>query len=401
MFVDARPQTDSSVDMKICAHQYTPHTKMLKRENDPLFWRLSDNFEPTPNPAWRRTTISTIEMLREIEHVQQQFQDAPPLVQNYIKSSHASMINFAHSSNLCNNVGMENLDETHDLCTAYLELGEPENRGELETIRTFECLLADRKLLDGNRTISHQAWSAHITLEDINELHMVLMKNRTDNPGKFRTDDAGPNAIQFRIYTLTDFLSDKLEGHDKLPLSEIFKLAALIMYNFITILPFKEGNGRMAQILGMHILSLAHFSPFPIAAYSNASIRDVWWDAIRSCRGARDQLPRDLTALLVESSWASWNRVKRDLERFVHDGKPLLGHVSIPKFIRRAKTQQEIDQFVHARWKLLRHSIRLPPQPSQEQLKAESTAAFAAFVNANQPNFVYELEDHCLVIIQQ
>ena len=151
-----------------------------------------------------------------------------------------------------------------------------------------------------------------------------LQAGKSAKPDTYRAAHAYPNGWEFaysdpseienHLFLLTDALADKLNNRVSLSLLDLFKLSALVMFNFLDIHPFSDGNGRLARILASYILSLAHFSPVSISSFSDLKDRDVYLDVIQACRDSSDQRPRDLTALLVESSWIAWRRIKSVLD---------------------------------------------------------------------------------------
>ena len=112
-------------------------------------------------------------------------------------------------------------------------------------------------------------------------------------------------------------------------LESIFKAAAMLLFAFLAIHPFTDGNGRLGRLLCSYTLSA--FSPFHTAVYNafRASSRKDYIDALVAARQnvkepeskirfkaeaeayaqrLISQSPVDLCALIVESNWFTWKR---------------------------------------------------------------------------------------------
>lgn len=90
----------------------------------------------------------------------------------------------------------------------------------------------------------------------------------------------------------------------------LYKLAAWFLFELICYHPFADGNGRLCRLLASHILS-AH-APFATPIYNIFSqiAGETFLEAIVSCRENSDgtHFPMDLTSLIIESSWLTWQK---------------------------------------------------------------------------------------------
>ena len=114
----------------------------------------------------------------------------------------------------------------------------------------------------------------------LRQTHAVLLQNtrgKDKGPGEFRDDSVyivGNNAVYFTpppasyvplaMDNLVEFMLDK-EHYIPVPIK-----AALIHYQFESIHPFRDGNGRMGRMLFPLYLHAADFLPYPTALYMSS-----------------------------------------------------------------------------------------------------------------------------------
>ena len=82
-----------------------------------------------------------------------------------------------------------------------------------------------------------------------------------------------------------------------------FRCAAWILYNFVNVHPFADGNGRMCRLLASHCLYLVFSFPCPIYNIYAPTKRDDYIDAIKKARKFDGKELGDLVALIIESGW--------------------------------------------------------------------------------------------------
>lgn len=154
-----------------------------------------------------------------------------------------------------------------------------------------------------------------ITLEDILNLHEILMKNLVENEkcGHFRkgviyvVDDLGDGREQLRYegpppekvaHLINELLKWIVEA-DKAGLHPII-LAGLFHLQFVTIHPFTDGNGRMARLLASLILYQRDWDFRKIIVLEDYYNRDrlAYYNALNAVQGKHYHEDEDATSWL-------------------------------------------------------------------------------------------------------
>ena len=142
--------------------------------------------------------------------------------------------------------------------------------------------------------------------ECIQDTHKILMKNLIDKEkcGEFSTglkmasDDRHfypkfetKEKIYDKIQTVVDRYNATIDYMNSCPdldsvrrISMYFRCAAWILYNFVNVHPFADGNGRMCRLLASHCLYLVFPFPCPIYNIYAPTKRDDYIDAIKKAR---------------------------------------------------------------------------------------------------------------------
>ena len=178
----------------------------------------------------------------------------------------------------------------------------------------------NREVLNYRDTLNHaiQIGSEKISEELVLELHKILMKGvrgEHKSPGEYRTvqvlvgskgdtvDTAKfvplpPEQVPWKIVNLFEYMND--------PDENILLCAALSHYQFETIHPFTDGNGRMGRLIIMLILNKRGILRYPVlylSGYFN-NYRDEYIDRlnrIRECDDFESWVDLFLDALIEQS----------------------------------------------------------------------------------------------------
>ncbi|CAG2204116.1 unnamed protein product [Mytilus edulis] len=233
-----------------------------------------------------------------------------------------------------------------------------------------------RNLLRGYRHLKHEF--NHLSKKDqsnyvgeidiekcIQECHEVLMldlSNETKTqPGKFSvlprsanfegkdypypwyaTEEIAYQAVDTIVLEYNKMVTEISEIEDKHEkLERTLKCATVLLFGFLTLHPFSDGNGRLARLLCSHCLKV--LCPFPTSIYNVFSVsnRDEYVralvDARRDLKLSPDQIeyaedakkvaitileqtPNDLCSLVIESNWFTWRqflrRIGEDIDLF-------------------------------------------------------------------------------------
>ena len=85
--------------------------------------------------------------------------------------------------------------------------------------------------------------------------------------------------------------------------SMYIRCAAWILYHFVSLHPFADGNGKMCRLLASHCLYLVFPFPCPIYNIYAPTDRKDYLDAINRARKTNDKDLGELIALMIESGW--------------------------------------------------------------------------------------------------
>jgi hypothetical protein len=356
---------------------------------------LTLDFQPTERPPWRPASAPpTSAMLAAIAAASARVAALPPHLGVPLRERFArsEAVAFVLNSNRLELVGTQDDAETHELCARATAAVEAPDRKSRETMQTHLALLCAHRLrAEARAALAAEGAPAHhvllVTPDSQCEVHAELMRGLVAQPGSYRRADARPQGFSFlypppeaisnRMLAWTDTVNDLVVALSAVTLPSAFGLAALVLFHSVDVHAFEDGNGRLCRILANAMLSEHHFfpvglQPFTVSSGSSAhednhlAWRSVYIDAIEACRGDAARRPADLAALLIESSWAAWQRVEALVAQTVDsEGAALLGEIALNGRVGLAARAR-----AEARWGSLCHCRRLGGRP------LEGTAAW-------------------------
>jgi Fic family protein len=347
------------------------------------------NFQPTERPSWRmiRDQNDTIPKISEMITQILQYENTWRRKENtnqYSAVKKHMYLEFLYQIQIGEEIGVDGRDNFADIINNEENFEDGTNSSQdslpssqdaedlfnkknidtrsakiTETINLLRGYRHLKKVLKHNDTQNEER-SSYLGILDvevcINKCHEILMKDVMTKdktvPGKFsvlmrytefngekyyyphyETEDVAHEAVQAIVdqynKMLYEISNDKSERNK---LENSFKCASVLLFGFLTLHPFSDGNGRLARLLCSHCLNM--FSPFPTAIYNvfSPSTRDDYITAIVNARtnlelssdklfsDARgeamlilEQKPADLCSLIIESNWFTWRRFLRNI----------------------------------------------------------------------------------------
>jgi Fic family protein len=220
-----------------------------------------------------------------------------------------SLVNFIHQSNIGEDVGTQSKEETKEVIDSYASSKVNTLIQEhLETLNTYKALLHIIKL---SEETEH---TGIITVQLIQEINEILMEGLHPRCGKIRISDVYTKTLDGEKYfypswkTIEDKFYCVIDQHNRHmfsiegkemetcdKLEYLIKAASWLLFNFLDVHPFSDGNGRTGRLLVAYVLMV--LLPFP--AHFCCSRRD-YIDAIVSCRRHYNGIPSLIAALLVD-----------------------------------------------------------------------------------------------------
>ena len=277
-------------------------------------FEILDKIEVPETPPWRdgSDVPTTSKMLTDIaNNLINRFRNT----QDYQRKLYDLKVKFVLNSNCGENEGTQTMDSTVSAL----------NKRDGERISSEEQV--SKNLLDAINHLESRNSGADRGLLDVEECiqdtHKVLMKNllKSNKVGEFSTEkkmagdghvypdlDTKEHAYN-EVQTIVDRYNATIDYIKNARLDPIkqnsmyIRCAAWILYNFVALHPFADGNGRMCRLLASHCLYLVFPFPCPIYNIYAPTERHDYLAAIKkaSCHNGKNL--GDLVALLIESGW--------------------------------------------------------------------------------------------------
>ena len=262
------------------------------------------NFEISGFPAWRREktkTSSTNDMLGRVS-------TSLTNVDVGDRERERMRQEFVRITCIGEDVGPKTKDDVMHL---FVD-SSPTAREQVEAQNIYRALLETETI---RREMDRTGF---LTYQQVLRLHEILMEGVHHGNGTLRvnpaytTRDTGifyypsPDCLEQRLYTIIDQHNDHMVEWDRWgrPFDLLVKCAAWLLFNFVDLHPFPDGNGRTCRLLANYVLGLS--VPFPVAICNEQASRDAYLAAIIQCSLCPENGLGDLAAMLVEGLWVGW-----------------------------------------------------------------------------------------------
>jgi Fic family protein len=145
----------------------------------------------------------------------------------------------------------------------------------------------------------------------LKDIHEIVGKGIIANCGSYRKNFACPaqenwvyllpDKIPTKLDELCQFIRSEVEKSDPDDTSNLVKISATFLTNFLHIHPFSNGNGRVARLAISWLLWLITIVPVPL--YANINSRETYLQCLRNSRSVDNPIfmPMDLARFILES----------------------------------------------------------------------------------------------------
>ena len=294
-------------------------------------------FQPTEVPGW--DNVSTTQKLMQIVAWTEQYQSLPTVAKTFVQSGYCrtALARFVLSANLSEGTGLDDLDSTQEVLEAAATVSGKAAAETKQLGDAMQLLASYHTEMSASQT-QHGLEALTLTPDIICHVHRQLMHGLIHNAGELRKGDAYGGFAAGSIYfyqpaellpslllTVCDFYNQALRtvanSADQVPV--LYRLAAVLFVQIVTVHPFSDGNGRLARLLASHVLRSV--TPFPVTPYADGTdlTRTVYLDAIMAARLAdgtensfmKLSAPADFAALLIHAGWEGWQGCFNSMER--------------------------------------------------------------------------------------
>ncbi len=315
----------------------------------------------------RKITADVIdEMLKFITEKRSRYEGLSKVAKDHCEKHFATTmaVNFVHQASKAKCDDRKTFDGTEQLLEKYKDQDDPTlSHSDKECINISRALRASfygqPDDLESNWTELRR--SGQLTVDVVRDLHKTLLKGfenggkireREGDRGDVKTSYGGkihyypiPEVVEMKFYGIIDEHNIHADHEDK-DTAYIFKCAAWLFFELISLHPFYDGNGRVCRLLANYVVSL--ITPFPVSIYNTNSTdrnRENYIDAIVLGRKDREKGLGDLASMLVESAYIGW----KDLFQYLEQGgllrsKPTAGPIVVQKS-HKDQTEDRVKRF--------------------------------------------------------
>ena len=291
----------------------------------------SVNFELVELTNWKQRgktaelpagTSRVSQLVADIVEFKERYDSLTPDLRSQCSSKLEQMdMEFVYKTSIGESVGLQCKERLNEYSST---VGMDKER--MESTNIFNALKYTNKLS------GEMEKSGKLTVQQICDIHQVLMKGLKDDAGEIRKHDVYtiygkgseihlyPKSIVaeqifyacvdhhcFQMSRLAELSPDELLSTRNVEF--IFKRAARLMFDFVDAHPFGDGNGRACRLLANYVISL--ITPFPVTpSYGEDSeMKENYLKAIIECRDHRDKGPGALASMLIEDTWKGWKKL--------------------------------------------------------------------------------------------
>ena len=293
-------------------------------------------YELIDYPPWRDVSANlkpVNEMISEIAKFHKKWDSVKQTLEpeNIKKAVLFMELEFYHHVNLEEEHGLDAFDDTANLIkTQYPTLKKTISKSEQEVLNLFHAF----QKLKGFQQIQQNTKEDTPLLDEeiLKSVHELLLQgiNKQGNtkPGEYSqsiriteykgerheykpmsglTLEQSVQTVLDRYNSLVESCIRNWEESRQESLTDLFKIAAYLLFQMLDVHPFADGNGRLCRLLVSYALSFA--TPFPSSVYnlwSDITTKDAYLDAIVETRKSATKQPRLLAAMIAECNWYAW-----------------------------------------------------------------------------------------------
>ena len=288
---------------------------------DPTFVKSGLDFQVSEDAALK---------VHEVIGFVKQFEDTTEEEKSFCTQhfARAMAVNYVYNLNIGERIGTQTEEDTKEIIDRLLSQKSTDRAPTLSTeqLETQNTYLGLKQFEDIRKEMEY---SGLLTVNLICDVHKTLMKGikEQNNCGVVRKSDVythwdgsihyypPADKVEDLFYRIIDHHNLYMDSVANMEIVEkvsyIFRCAAWLLFTFVDIHPFVDGNGRLCRLLANHVLSL--ITPFPINAYcpsgKEGNDRQCYIEAIVECRKSSARHPVRLCEMLIGSALASWTNL--------------------------------------------------------------------------------------------
>ncbi|XP_074656561.1 uncharacterized protein LOC141909822 [Tubulanus polymorphus] len=301
----------------------------------PIVW-LELNFDLDETPPWLASAsgetenkISIDEVLSEIVNFSRQYATASATNDARNKILKAMKDEFIYRMAVEEDVGLQDAAQSREIINSNDALHARKSRRprEQETVNMYQALehFTDK--------FTEMESTGLLDEEYVLEGHQILMRDTSHpNGGKFsqfkrttyydgevheypdpKTIAPAHAAIIDQANELMTHISATYDRYSPDRVLSTVKLASWLLFNYVSLHPFGDGNGRMCRLLCSYVLSTLAPFPTPIYNIHAASRKSDYIDSIVATRKSESRRPVLLATMLLECFWKSWRHLHQKL----------------------------------------------------------------------------------------